>query len=445
MKIKDTTRTAPVCLLTVLLVATAPATRAQTSLQPRVVSRPVTPGDITVYKLPAATEVSGGQFTRGVGQPFYLEADVNLALSATNTVTVTWALTNQPAGSVATLTPSPLGTNVPVYEPTDRLIYQVAGRTLLRADLPGQYTVVATFSAADGTTTNVAQTLTAGTFVGKNTCALCHSGGQEAPNMVVPWSQTGHANMFAWGIDGVLGSHYGTGCFQCHTVGYDTNTNAVNGGFDDVAKQLGWSMPTNLVSGNWASLQTNYPSLANVANIQCENCHGPGSQHAFSLGNTNLITVSFSSGDCNQCHDAPTHHIKGTEWYSSLHAVTTRDPSGPGREACVGCHTGPGFVGRIEGASVTNTTYSSINCQTCHEPHGITTPEDNPHLIRAMTAATFMDGTVVTNAGEGQLCLQCHHARANAATYATAYHSHFGPHLGPQGDMIEGVNGFTYG
>ena len=64
-----------------------------------------------------------------------------------------------------------------------------------------------------------------------------------------------------------------------------------------------------------------------------------------------------------------------------------------------------------------------------------------------MTAVTLMDGTVVTNAGEGLLCMQCHQARQNAATYATVHlcSSNFGPHHGPQADMLEGVNGFTYG
>ncbi len=91
------------------------------------------------------------------------------------------------------------------------------------------------------------------------------------------------------------------------------------------------------------------------------------------------------------------------------------DPSGPGREGCVGCHTAYGFVGRIARSATTNTTYMAINCQTCHEPHGATLPgtnAPNPYIIRTMAAVTLMDGTVVTNAGEGILCMQCHHSRS---------------------------------
>ncbi len=446
MKMKTSIRRAPTCLLAVVLLATGAATtaKAQTALQGQLVLRPVTPGNVTNYKLPTGTETSGGLSTVGIGTPVYLEADVNIAL--TNAVSVTWLLTNTPPGSAATLQPSPLGTNVPVYEPADRLVSQVAARMLLRPDLAGKYTVIATISTATDST-NVSRTITAGTYMGVNTCALCHSGGEIAQNKVVPWSQTAHAHIFSQGIDGILG-HYSQSCLQCHTAGYDTNTNAVDGGFDDVAKQLGWTFPTVLTNGNWASMQTNYPQLASLANIQCENCHGPGSEHAKLLGATNVaawpsISRTVSSGDCNQCHDAPTHHIKGTEWYNSLHATTTRDPAG--NASCVICHTGNGFLSR--GEATTNTIYSAIGCQTCHEPHGQTVPTNNVHLIRTLASVTFMDGTTVTNAGMGTLCMNCHHARQNAAVYAATSKgsAYFGPHHGPQGDMIEGVNGFTYG
>ena len=324
---------------------------------------------------------------------------------------------------------------------------------LLRPDVAGQYTILATVSTASEGTTNLALTITAGTYMGLYTCELCHSGGLGAPNKVQPWLTTSHASFFAKAIDGLKSSHYNASCIKCHTVGYDANTNAVNGGFDDVAAELGWTFPPVLTNGNWASMQANYPSLANLANIQCENCHGPGSEHVVYngvLGNTNNISVSLGAGTCAQCHDNPPNDTKVAEWAISGHAVTTTDPSGPGRESCVGCHTSPGFIGRIQGAPTTNTTYAAINCQTCHDSHGETVPatnSPNPYLIRTLAAVPLMDGTVVTNAGKGALCMQCHHSRQNAATYASTARgsTYFGPHEGPQADMLEGVNGFTYG
>jgi hypothetical protein len=65
------------------------------------------------------------------------------------------------------------------------------------------------------------------------------------------------------------------------------------------------------------------------------------------------------------------------------------------------------------------------------------------------------DGTVVNNAGNGALCLQCHVVRNGAATNQLVKYpigqntwfggSSFGVHDAAQGDMIEGVNAFTYG
>ena len=63
----------------------------------------------------------------------------------------------------------------------------------------------------------------------------------------------------------------------------------------------------------------------------------------------------------------------------------------------------------------TNTTYAAIGCQTCHEPHGQTIPTNDNHLIRVMASATFGDGTVITNGGEGNLCMNCHHSRNGSA------------------------------
>ena len=465
------TKKAMTCLMAVVLMTIVAAITASAAAPPplngQLVLRPFTPGDVTVYKLPSTTETSPGLTTVGIGAPIYLEAEINSAIAPSTIVSVTWVLTNKPAFSTAFLTNSPLGTNVPIYEVADRLVYQVAGRSFLRADLVGQYTIVATIVTSGSGSTNVTKTITAGTYMGANTCALCHSGGVVAEDKYTSWQDTAHAHIFTEGINGELGT-YRASCLPCHTVGYNANTNVivnpVNGGFDDVAKQLGWTFPTVLAPTNWAYMQAVYPSLANLGNIQCENCHGPGSQHAYALGNTNFISKTVNSGDCNQCHDAPTHHIYGTQWYTSAHAgglsTSPRVPSGPSRWMCVGCHTADGFIDRMENvgstnAYTTNTMYAAIGCQTCHEPHGQTMPTNNPHLVRMLAAVTMPDGTVVTNAGFGALCLQCHQVRNGSVAIQLANYpvgkntwfggSSFGVHDSPQGDMIEGVNAYTYG
>ena len=157
--------------------------------------------------------------------------------------------------------------------------------------------------------------LNVSTYTGVATCELCHSGGTNVPDIYPYWAATAHAMIFTEGIDGTLSSHYNASCIKCHTVGYDTNASALlDGGFYGVAQQDGWTFPSVLASTNFASMPAN---LQNLANIQCENCHGPGSRHAYSLGVTNFIEVPYTVGTCEQCHDSPPTEAYGTQWYAS--------------------------------------------------------------------------------------------------------------------------------
>jgi len=459
--------------LAIALFALGTATNlmgAATPLNGQLTLRPLTPTEIKTYALTGAQGASGLNAV-GLGQPAYLDALVNAAIAPSNIVSVTWTLTSQPSTSTAALAPSPLGLNVPTYYPADRYdnhgaaVSQIAGpsgRAMLRPDVVGQYTVTCTIVVTGSGSTNLTQNITAGTYMGVQTCELCHSGGAIAKNEYTPWSQSPHASFFTRAIDGLESDHYSKNCIACHTVGYDVNTNAVNGGFDDVATQLGWTFPTILTNGNWAAMPA---KLQNLANIQCENCHGPGSEHAAALGNTNIsnwprIGKTFMEGTCAQCHDSTPNHIKSAEWGNSLHARVTRVPSGPSRAACARCHTGGGFAGYADaiasGTTYTtnnaDTLYTSITCQTCHDPHDAS----NPHQLRLGETVVLADGiTTVTNAGAGALCMNCHRSRNGAVSNSIVKYpllqqtwaggSSFGPHDNPASDMLEGVNGWTYG
>src|SRR5579884_1849813 len=439
----------PTGLLAVLLAVAAVTTAfAQTTPQARIVARPLSADDITAYKLPSTLEHSAGIFTVAIGQPAYLETQLPSGVAASDIISTNWTITSAPSGSKALLADSPLGSNVPIFEPSDRSKFQVTDRKMFRPDVVGAYVVTANVATRTGTST-VAQTILAATYVGVGTCSLCHSGGL-ADTKVPAWSKTLHAEIFKDNIDGVTGeASYASTCWGCHTVGYDPAKPMADGGFDDMMKQLGWTPPTTLKPGNFDAMPD---ALKNLANIQCENCHGPGSLHAASGGDIVAISVSSTnSGVCNQCHSAATHHVKGSEWNNSMHAVTTDDPAG--NTACVGCHTGTGFIQKANAlkAGTTfnpiDTSYSAIGCQTCHEAHGQTNPTGAAHQIRQLTSVTLADGTKITNAGEGALCMNCHQSRQNASKYVatTQGSTYYGPHEGPQADMIEGTNGYTYG
>ena len=135
-----------------------------------------------------------------------------------------------------------------IYEPYDKLVYQVAGRALFRPDLTTAghpYIVTATIGTLTNGTTNVTFTVNAGTYLGAGFCTYCHGSSAPADTAKVPfWQNTAHASIFTHGIDGDLGSHTAQSCLKCHTVGYDTNAiSLADGGFYATAQAEGWTFP----------------------------------------------------------------------------------------------------------------------------------------------------------------------------------------------------------
>ena len=420
----------------------------------RIAARPLTHQEIHDHELAEGTQVGSGLFTVGVGSAVYLEVQVEKGTDVQGEVT--WAVTGP--GS-AVLETSPLGDDIPIYIPRDQNVFDLLGRKLLQPDAKGQWVVTAEIPAmveevaADETVTMVAgtislsETITAGEYMGLSNCSICHSA------VVEKWEATGHSTMFTEAIDGLKSSHYNEGCIGCHTVGFDAAEGAVNGGFDDVAKDVGWEFPTttdaegevhpDLKDGNWAAVPAD---LQNLSNIQCESCHGPGSEH---MGNTadNRISVSYDTGNCAQCHDEKPYHSKNQEWNNSLHATTNVNRNSA---TCNACHSGIGFVelvveGKDRDDPTLDLNHAQIGCATCHDPHDAT----NPHQIRKLDDVTLGNGAVVTDGGYGKLCMNCHKGRRNIDTYIDQNlgnpSSHFGPHHGPQTDMLVGENAFEYG
>ena len=327
-------------------------------------------------------------------------------------------------------------------------------------DVAGQYKVTVTVTGTGGSDETYIW-INAGTFVGigiigdatpswaKGQCAVCHT------DKVTDWMETGHYSIFQEGIDGIASSHYSSSCYECHVTGF--NEDADNDGFDDIAEDVGWEFPSTLQAGNFDSLVALSSDLAQLATIGCESCHGPGSEHkGVASGSSswrNQIATGYEGGVCHTCHEAMSHHIYPLQWANSKHAVAT---SYPARSGCAECHTGAGFITYhdtdydYEGTdSDLHATYTAINCQTCHDPHG----NGNDHQLRVLEDVSLgdPDETVfeytVEKGGYGMLCMNCHKSSRDATEYAenSSQSSHFGPHHGPQTDMLFGVNAYEYG
>jgi hypothetical protein len=259
-------------------------------------------------------------------------------------------------------------------------------------------------------------------YMGASYCMTCHNGGMGG-DQYVTWSQSVHAKALS-ALSGI-GQDQNAFCLPCHTVGskgLDADPALDNGGYDETA-------------------------VARLANVQCENCHGPASGHPpTGLGGTMSATL------CSACHEGE-HHPTGSEWAESAHAQLIE--AGPGeapphlRNSCAKCHNGlyaDTFLDNPEGftnPAANPTEAAPITCAVCHDPHG----NENPASLRdaAVTDRALPNGVLVEAAGAGRLCMACHNGRRTETQVDDQVEEgteHFGPHHSVQGDMLAGVNAY---
>jgi hypothetical protein len=409
-------------------------------------------------------QTSSGLSVVGVGQPIYFDAAVGALTSVT---AYNWSLKG-PDGSTAAITDA-----------------KQAGK-MFTPDVVGDYTVTLkiTHSAGDTTLTRV---ITAATYVGYQKCEQCHAN-LPTPGFVDGWKGTHHATALTRKISGLATGHFSASCVSCHSVGNNNSAISVtppdNGSFWSVANKLGWTFPSSLTQGSWqpvASGQTpsrdaytngawtidltnstwdSLPdSLKALGNIQCENCHGPGSAHVSGgfagVTGARKIGMSLGVGDCAQCHDEGSHHVYPREWAVSAHGKVWTRPANYGGGACAQCHLGSGFMqvtdnGTLAFANQKTADPSTIEngvtqtCVVCHDPHSA----KNDHQLRYegnVTLKALVPGQSQTeltdytlNLGDGATCAQCHRLRPDEDEPGKAiHHSH-------QADMLAGVGGYHY-
>jgi hypothetical protein len=287
-------------------------------------------------------------------------------------------------------------------------------------------------------------------------CTVCHDGG-IASDVFTPWAQTGHAEILTNNLN--TSTHYGPNCFGCHTVGFDLGVD--NGGLDD-ASDYGDFLLAGLLNNpgdNWTTMLADYPDTAQLANIQCENCHGPQNSdaHVGSLFGEDQ-RVSLSSDVCASCHGEPLRHARFQQWQLSGHAnyELAIDESQSG--SCSRCHTANGFLawtaaGNPDASVPVSWTEDEAHpqtCVSCHDPHAVgMTTGINTDAEPRITGSTppLLAGFTAIGVGKGAICMTCHNARrglrndTNYATTDTASAAR-APHGSAQTDMIMGENAY---
>ncbi len=355
-----------------------------------------------------------------------------------------WMLT-PPPGSAAVL--SDPGTQNPEFTP----------------DIPGEYVLAVTDQAANKTVTF---SVRAGTWKGIITgqdangrpvvdaaCTKCHVPGTPTFDLFTPWSKSGHAEIFTQNVTTPNG-HYSTACLSCHSVGYNTPV-FKNGGIDEAGDFSAFLSTTLLTHGeadNWTKILTDYPATARLANIQCENCHGP--QDSAAHMKKDGSRMSLSSDVCGTCHGEPARHGRFQQWQLSSHANYETAQAEGTNSTCAKCHSAQGFLAWSDAKfsdAALNVTWSVEDvhpqtCQTCHDPHSVGTTSgtaDTNATVRVSgKTPLLMAGFTAKNVGSAAICMTCHNGRRglrddahfNAADAARA------PHAGPQADVLMGQN-----
>ena len=107
-------------------------------------------------------------------------------------------------------------------------------------------------------------------YIGVDKCKMCHSGEHKG------WSKTAHARAFDVLVN--VQQEKNSACLPCHSTGFG------KGGFTDEA------------------------ATAGLKAVQCESCHGPGSEHN---GDASKIVKTPSGAVCGACHQKTNIHPIG--------------------------------------------------------------------------------------------------------------------------------------
>lgn len=409
------------------------------SVNARVEILPVSPRLVNQSQDDFFDVTSSGIPIVGLGAKTFLQVSADEAIS-----NIVWSFSSKPAGSSASF------------------INGNSALTAFAPDVVGIYEVKVDATLASGEALSEGVSIVGGTYEGVGNlngpasfphCAVCHPGNAEQ------WLDTAHATAFSSHLNGMQTNQYDESCFQCHTLGYNPGQLPPNGGFDGAIAAEGVSAseladqanlafdlnhdkdPKNDVAF-WDDLS---PAIRAESNVQCEMCHGPGSQHH---GIKQHIFKPWNANSCAQCHDSMGYDGHPYSFDSSGHSeMISLFASEPERlqSSCAKCHSSEGFVALAVNGGTTDELDPGIDphavtCAACHDPHDASLPNQ----LR-ITGDVAIESGDVFEGGQGGLCATCHNSRVSGDLTEYIQTSTRGPHHGTQADVMLGVNAWDFG
>ncbi len=148
---------------------------------------------------------------------------------------------------------------------------------------------------------------------------------------------------------------------------------------------------------------------------------------------------------CSTCHAENTEILsREIQYQNSIHYL------GGNYERdyfpCAGCHTHEGFIVLVENGDTTQSIVNPTppNCRTCHNVHTTYTWED---FQLKTTTAVNLRASGTFDMGNGNLCANCHQARASDViqpgdSVVNVTSPYWGPHHSPVANLISGQGGF---
>lgn len=387
---------------------------------------------------------SSGLFVVGVGEKSFLHG--RLSKTPPSGVSLEWSFTQIPPGSLSQITPVDQFTAV--FSPDKEGWYEIqCSMQTPESNIPITQKIKILAAAYVGV----------GVMNDTNPrfpeCGLCHE------DVAGEWQETRHAQVLARHLNGERSDQYSVRCFECHTVGFDKNLQAPDNGFHTALQKESLDLQTladrindayrlnhdRNPNNNVAYYDSLQASLRAKASVQCENCHGPGSQHK---GNPAQIGKAWDARVCAQCHDSQGYNNYPYPFDSSEHKTLPdvfRQFPALLQTECAKCHSAEGFVRlsieKDASAKPETTDPHAVSCVACHNPHDRTI--DNQ--LRWMGDVVLDSGYIYQDGGKGSLCVLCHQSRVSNNLETYIQNNAAGPHYGPQADILLGVNAWTFG